>query len=366
MKPGALVLIGIFLVFAASCASHTKNDAKTTAPSDTPEKAGTLPPLNAKEVYRPDKPEDQKPDETTSRRKSGSKSDDKRITIELPASTLGDVVRMAGTQAGGNIVLMNGVENRIIRDLEIKRRPMDDAVATIAASGGLAIEDSPHYYFLFPPGYEQLLDISLTDRLDARYAAVKTEAVFGSGLPLYSVFMWMGYALRISIVADNSIGDARCGELALGRAPLEHALAAVLKSARVAAVQCDSTPEFIFLSTPANTNPASALIDGASHSDSQKAFLERRITLALPVPLRTGQRMELPLRPSRLGDVLPALAEQLGVRVVAEKGLEQFPVNPFYVRDVTVRTAMDLLVRQWLEPNYGYEMIEDRIVIRTR
>lgn len=38
----------------------------------------------------------------------------------------------------------------------------------------------------------------------------------------------------------------------------------------------------------------------------------------------------MPLTPSHLGDVLPALSEQLGVRVAAEKGLEKFPVNPFF------------------------------------
>ncbi|NUM55565.1 MAG: hypothetical protein HUU46_18120 [Candidatus Hydrogenedentes bacterium] len=352
-------LVCIACAMAVSCATQAKNKAEPAGPVEEPAKAGKLPPLNPNEVYRPGEPAEKPAGKP-------AKSKNVRVTIGPEAATLGDVIRSMGTQTGGNIVLMNGVESRVVRDLQIKRRPIRDAATTVAAHGGLAMEEHPQYYFLFPEGYEQLLNVTLSGRLDERYRDMKTDAVFGSGLPLCSVFMWMGYALRVSIVADNSIGDARCGELALAQAPLETAIEAILKSARVAAVQAESTPEFIFLSTPANTNPASALLDEASLGDKHRAVLDRKVTLALPYPLRTGQRMELPLNPSRLVDVLPALTEQLGVRVVAEKGLEQFPVNPCYLREVSVKTAMDLLIRQWLEPNYGYQVLDDRIVVRSR
>lgn len=359
MKTINIAFVCAACALAVSCATAAKDDAETVDPSAEPAKAGKLPPLNPNEVYRPEPPVEKKDRNSTKRK-------DTRITIGPSVSTLGGAVRSIGEQAGGNVVLMNGVENRVLRDLDVKRRPLRDAVTAIAASGGLAMEDHPQYFFLFPEGYEQLLNVSLAGRLDERYRTIETEAVFGSGLPLCSVFMWMNSALRVSIVPDNSIGDARCGELALARIPLETAIEAVLKSARVAAVQVESTPEYIFLSAAQNTNPASALLDEASHGDRQRAILERKVTLSMPYPLLTGQRRELPLHPSRLRDVLPALSQQLGVRVVTEKGLAEFPVNPFCVRDVSVKTAMDLLVRQWLEPNYGYQVLDDRIVIRTR
>jgi hypothetical protein len=34
--------------------------------------------------------------------------------------------------------------------------------------------------------------------------------------------------------------------------------------------------------------------------------------------------------------------------------------------NVRLSTALDLVIRQWLIPNYGYQVTHDRIVIRTR
>ncbi len=346
-----------------ACASNAKSEAASavTAPDETPAVAGALPPSNPNEVYRPPKPKEKAAPEA-----KPEKPKKTSITIEAATLQLGDVIRRVGEQAGGNVVLMSGVENRIANNLDIKRRSLNDAAPMIANAGNVAVEKHPQYFFFFPEGYEQLLNVSLAGRLDARYSDIKTDAVFGSGLPLCSVFMWMSYALKVSIVADNSVGDARCGELALKQVPLETAIEAILKSARVAAVQAESTPDYIFLSAPQNTNPKSALLDEVSLDEKQRAMLEKSVMVALPYPLRTGQRLELPLTPSHLGDVLPALSEQLGVRVAAEKGLEKFPVNPFFLQKVTVKEALDLIVRQWLEPNYGYQVLADRIVIRRR
>ncbi|MCC6795665.1 MAG: hypothetical protein IT366_11160 [Candidatus Hydrogenedentes bacterium] len=346
---------------AGACASHAKGEAAASAPAETPAVAGALPPSNPNEVYRPPKQkEEAAPVAKPARPKKTS------ITIEASAMQLGDVIRRVGEQAGGNVVLMGGVEGRIANNLDITRRALADAVPMIANAGNVAVEKHPHYFFFFPEGYEQLLNVSLAGRLDTRYSEIKTDAVFGSGLPLCSVFMWMSYALKVSIVADNSVGDAQCGELALKQVPLDTAIEAILKSARIAAVQVESTPDYIFLSTPQNTNPKSALLEESSLDEQQKALLGKQVTLALPYPLRTGQPLELPLKPSPLSDVLPALSEQVGVRVVVEKGLEKFPVNPYFVKNVTLREALDLLVRQWLEPNYGYQVLADRIVIRRR
>lgn len=354
-------LCAAIAAFTLTCATRTHDKNKTENPSEQPAAAGKLPPLNPNEVYKPDTSRESK--DKSKDKPAGKK--DVRITIEPNIATLGEVIRSVGKQ-GGNVVLMNGVESRVLDRLQIKKRSIQDAVAMLGAAGGLAVEENPQYYFLFPDGYNQLMGVSLAGRLNPRFAEVRTDVTFGYGLPLYSVFMWMGYALHTTIVADDSVGDARCGELSLRQVPLDIALSAILKSARVAAVAADSSPDYIFLSAPANTNAASGLLEESSLNDKRNAILVKRVRLALPRPLRTGDRMELAMTASKLGDALPALTEQLGVRVVAEKGLEKFPVNPVYFHDVTVRAAMDLLIRQWLEPNYGYQVLDDRIVIRRK
>lgn len=351
-----LILLCCIALAAGACASDADR-AAPVAPSEQPAKAGSPSPADPNTVFVPAKqPEVSKPE----------KKKNVRVTVETMPTSLGRAVREIGEQAGGNIVLMNGVEDRVLQGVELKKRTVPDAVAVLAAGGGLFIEQNVNYYFLYPEGYDELINLSMAGRLDPRYATITTDAAFGSGLPLCSVFMWMSYALRISIVADNSVGDARCGELALAHVPLDVAIEGILKSARVVALAVESTPEYIFLATPANANPPSALLDETSLNDAQRAVLERKIRLALPRGLRTGQPMELPTSPSTLEQVLPALSEQLGVRVVAEKGLLSFPVNPFYLHEARMKTALDLLVRQWLEPNYGYQVLKDRIVLRRK
>ncbi|MDZ4859587.1 MAG: hypothetical protein SGI88_11450 [Candidatus Hydrogenedentes bacterium] len=350
-------LLSASCLLIAACASDSTADA-TTAPA-TAEAAipGVASPADANEVFRPATAAESSKNKT-------AKSD--RVTIEASVETLGNLVRAVGEQAGGNVVLMSGVESRVLTGIDIKRRSVADSVAILAAGGGLTVNENAEYFFLFPDGYEQLLSVSLAGRLDARYANVTTDAAFGSGLPLFSVFMWMGYALDMTIIGDHSISDAHSGELALKQVSLETALEAVLKSARVVSLATDSTPEFIFLAAPANKNPSSLLLEEASLTDAQRDVLDKQVSLALPRPLRTGQRMEMSMQPSKLGDILPTLSEQLGITVVAEKGLLEFPVNPFYVHKARLGTAMDLLLRQWLEANYGYQLVKDRIVIRRK
>ncbi|NJL72818.1 MAG: hypothetical protein HC888_15280 [Candidatus Competibacteraceae bacterium] len=62
--------------------------------------------------------------------------------------------------------------------------------------------------------------------------------------------------------------------------------------------------------------------------------------------------------------VLPALTAQLGILVEASPEARDLPVNPCVLPGVRLRTALDLLVRQWPLPRYGYEVLPDRILIR--
>ena len=143
----------LLVALAGACASDAKGDAASaaTSPAETPAVAGALPPSNPNEVYRPPKPKEKAaPEAKTAKPKKTS------ITIEAATLQLGDVIRRVGEQAGGNVVLMGGVENRIAKNLDIKRRSLADAVPMIANAGNVAVEKHPQYFFFFPDGYERL------------------------------------------------------------------------------------------------------------------------------------------------------------------------------------------------------------------
>lgn len=289
-----------------------------------------------------------------------------RVTIKLPATTLGTAVREIGESAKPSLVLMNGLENSVLGARSFRNESFDKVVSSLADEARLKIQRCPSYVFLYPAGYEPLESVTVSGKLDPAFDIGIQGMAFGSGLRLYTVFSWVSLALNITIIADDSIADARCGELVLGNVPLADALDAILKSARVVKFAVDSTGEYVFIYTPENKSAASQLLNEDALSDAHKAFLEKRINVFLPRQPEEGQSVEMALGPMPLGDVLPSLSRQLSVKVVAEKGLEGLPVNPAVLRGVRAKTALDLIVRQWLEPDYGYQVVQDRVVIRKR
>lgn len=355
-----------FVLSAALCfgvAACASTGARDKVPPDA--KTGKSDPDAAKTVYRPGAAE-----EAPSRNNGGHESTESpmkaKVTLTVAASNLGDAVRTVGKSIGGNLVLMSGLETRPTNELQWRRAKPAKVAADIAAQGGLAIQETPEYYFLFAPGYEPLVELSLAGRLNPTYAMKRTDVAFGSEIKLFTVFAWMSYALDLTIVADNSVAESRCGELALQQVPLESALEAILKSARVVAFDVESTDEYIFLKNPNNTNPASALLNSEPLDDGQTQTLERRVRVVLPHALTPDQPLEVQTNALPLNQVVDALSQQLGVPVVVEKGLEDLPVNPVVLNNVRVRTALDLLVRQWLVPDFGYQVTHDRIVVRRR
>lgn len=358
----------VSLACIAGCASTGKTESAAAA-SDTGESASG----SAKVIYNPAKQEE----DTDSKKKEPSKEEpkkkkiekspmDSRVTLQVPAGTASSSVRTIGESIGGNLVLMAGTEERPVGELNFKRAKPAEVATAIAEAAGLAVQETPDYYFLFPPGYEALVDVSLAGKVPPDFGPPKTDVVFGYGLHLYTVFSWMSYALKCTIVADDAISDARCGELALTQVPLDAAVEAVLKSARVNKFAVDCTDEYLFIYNPDNANSREALLNSNELDSEQQQTLERRVTVILPEAPSAGTPLEIQQYSSRLGDILDSLSQQLGVTVVAEKGLEELPVNPVVLNHVKLRTALDLIVRQWLVPDYGYQMSHDRIVIRSR
>ncbi|MBN2309732.1 MAG: LysM peptidoglycan-binding domain-containing protein, partial [Candidatus Hydrogenedentes bacterium] len=289
-----------------------------------------------------------------------------RVTLDVEYGELGSIMRRIGEQSSASLVLMNGCERRIVGPINLVRASRQTTADTLAQLAGCAVQECASYSFIFPPGYEILADVSLNGRLAPAFNRTIGSTAFGCGLELSAVFCFLSQALDTAIVADNAIADAACGELSLGTVPVQSALEAILKSARVAQFEVDSTDEYIFLHMPGNVAPPSLLLNEDALNDRQKAYLEQEVSLILPRRPAIPGRLDVTYGSTPLSRSLAAISMQLGFPVVAEKGLEELPINPVVMNGVRVRTALDLLIRQWLVPEFGYEMRADRIVIRRR
>lgn len=290
---------------------------------------------------------------------------DGRVTYSSVNARLGQVVRRAG-EAGGSVVLMGGLEEEPMGEVNFSQAQPQAVVTQLSEAANLAVQVTPHYYFLFPAEYEALTNVSLEGRLHQTHAGIETEIAFGAGTPLFMGLAWISQATGVTIVADNEVAEARSGEIALGGMPLPTALEALLKSARVIQCEVDSTEDYIFLYSGVQGHQTDMLLNRPALDQHQEAMLEQRVTVYLPEPPTRPNEIRMLPGATPLADVLHSLSQQLGVRVVAEPGLEELPVNPAVFRDVPVSTVMDLLIRQWLRPEYGYHAAHDRLVIRRR
>ncbi len=282
----------------------------------------------------------------------------------LPKGSLGAYVRALGQVGTTNIVLMNGCEDYPGPALSKDSRASLEALA--GKLPGIAKAATPHYLFLYPDQnpYHALAAAGLSDTLDSSYAGMTMTLTMGADTPLFTVFALLGQAMNRTFVADNSLAEARCGEMALRDVPVAKGLEAILKSARVVSYEVESTEEFVFLRSPGNANPPNLLLNAENLTEAQRALLEKRVDVYLPSPPDAQGHLVMLKAAETLEAALPSLSQQLGVMVVAEKSLFGFPVAPVVLRQVRVRTALDLLLRQWLVADFAYEFRGDRLLIR--
>ncbi len=290
----------------------------------------------------------------------------RRISLAFETGILGNIVRSIGEESGGGVVLMHGLEDTVVENIQINNAQMREALSRLAEKSETIVHETPHYYFILAPGFEVLNNVSLRGELDPIYNDVTAEFVFGYDTPLFMTFAWISHALDMTIVGDNEVAEARSGELALGQAPLATGLEALLKSSRSVNFHVDSTEEYIFIYSGNQGHRQDMLLNDGDLTAAQQEVLDRRVDVFLPEPPDTPDGIKVSPGAQPLGEVLDTLSRQLGVLVVAEPGLDAIPVNPAVFRNVRVSTALDLLIRQWLMPIYGYEITHDRIVIRQR
>lgn len=291
-----------------------------------------------------------------------------RVSFRQDAGSLGALVRAASEQCGSGIVLMSGLEEQPIGSVRTQNSPYEALVRRIADEAGLLVESSPDYYFLYPAGYESLSPLQMGGVLNPIYTDVRISVSFGAGTKLYNVFALLGHMLKLTIVADNAVAETVCGEMSLAEAPLESALEAILKSARLRpdAIAVESTDEYIFIRSSANQQPESALLNADVLAEEQRQVLDKRVTVYLPDAVPADGQVYVYRSGKSVRGIIGALSTQIGIAVHADEALQPLPVNPIVLNNVRVCTALDLLVRQWPLPEFGYELRNDGIHLRRR
>jgi len=285
------------------------------------------------------------------------------LSLDLGLTSLGATARRLGDEYGVPIVLAYGMENIPIGPYQCDETPLPDIARAFAEQAACRLQEADSYFFFYPDEWGKLAETSLEGELDPVYEDKSLAVHFIRDTTLFNVFATISERLDVTIVADNAVAAARCGELRVAQAPLQTVLEAILKSAGVVNFEVESTPEYIFFHYPYATQPPVSLIGEAGLTRKQRSILDQVVSLSLPYPQDDAHYLKAYDNAVELLDVLIPLADQIGITVMVERGLENLPVNPVVMNNVRVRTAMDLLIRQWLRPQYGYVLRDNNIVI---
>ncbi len=282
-----------------------------------------------------------------------------KVTLHLDQGPLSFVARQAAEAKGGGIVLMNGIASRMAGPFDFGKDDWDEITDALAEAASCKVSRGKHYNFLYPsdePAYTTLADFTLGEAVDSKLAARKTTFHFGSDIPLYNALALLGHTLGVTLVADNAVADTLSGEVILADAPLGEVLDALCKSARISretvAVEGDSG--HVFIRSVDNVSKQDLLTNEQGLDAAARERLDAKVNVSLPAPPKDSTRFEAAEGPVTLASALATLSAQLGVTVTADRGLEKLPVNPVVMRDIPVRTAINLLIRQWPVPKFAW------------
>lgn len=290
------------------------------------------------------------------------------VTLEESFGTLGELVRHVGATAGGGLVLMHGLEAVPAPEVILKKASYAKLVAEITNATGLTAQQNAQYFYLYSPApvYEPLLGMSLAGQLPEHCAGMNVQAAFGGGTALYNVFASLSKSLGITLLADNVISDIPCGELTLPNMPLPTALEAIFKSALLPPdrFQVEATEEYILVQSSRTAVPAGVLLNSGDLDAAAKALLDKRVDIE--VPMSKNSETVFFEGASPLHEILGDLSAQLGVNVTSSPALQNFPVTWTVMHQVRVQTALELLIRQWPMPRFGFEVRPEGILIREK
>lgn len=275
--------------------------------------------------------------------------------------SLGALVRAIGEQrSGGGIVLVAGVEDRPAPAVSLSRADFGRGVERLMAPANCKVDDAGAYQFVFPPGYEALLDVRVGDTLSHDSAGKRATFAVGAGTTLFNALALLSETVGATIVADNVLGDVWCGEMFVDNAPVSVLIEALLRSARVlpGAYSIEATEHYVFIRSGARVNAAPACLNPEAIAGDLAAAFKRPVDVRLPLDKGTQR---LAAGPEPLSAVARSLASQLGMAVEVHPELAEFPVNPAVYRQTPVEDVLDLLVRQWPIGGFGFQVTDTGI-----
>ncbi len=281
--------------------------------------------------------------------------------IELARGPIGPMVRELGQRTGRSIVVMNGIEYHHAGPYSLNDTSAADIVKRIAADSGMALTRAAGYDFIHAPGFEGLNAFAPSSSMDRSAARITATVRLGADTPVYGALALLGQAYRVTLVADNVVASALCGETALHDVPLGVALDAILRSARLSGATCRVRADgaTMFFSSPSASQRDRIFVN--SPGQPRPRTLDRRVTLYLPARPPDANRLVEASDATPLSQCLASLGEQLGMKVEADRRSGILPVNPCVIVDVPLETAMRLIIQQWPLPHYGYTASDDTI-----
>jgi hypothetical protein len=293
-----------------------------------------------------------------------------RGALSVAAGDIDSVAREAAAALAGGLAVMNGMGERETPALEFRNASIREVAERLAQETDGALAEQGAYVLLYPggPGYESLLALDVGGQLHPRFRGATVALEFASETTLYTLCCVLSQSMGATVVADNMLAETHVGLLSLPAMPFADALKAVLQSARVdpAVLGVKSTEEYVFLYVPKQGEPTDLLLNRDALTEAEREHLSRRVTLVLPEPAPDRQHVTRYAGARPLGALLPALSAQLGMDVTIESRFREIPINPVVMNNVTVETALDLLIRQWPVPVFGYEVRGRSVLIRRR
>ena len=299
-------------------------------------------------------------DETVPQAASGA-----AIPFSAEAGPLALVVRRMGEQYREGVVLMAGADAVSMPAKTFESATADTVATWIAETAGLQRTDGDGYTFLYPDTYGVLNNVSLDNDLPESFDNLRAAVSFGTDTPLFDALAFLSDTLNVAIVADQAVAESPLGEVALDVAPLPVILEALLKSARVSpdAFQVDAENDYVLIRSIGNPAQRKLLLNESELSSAARQVLSRRVSVQLPAPSNDPSMMVGRFGAQPLGELLPELSRQLNVPVRAADGVEKLPVNPMVLPDVTMRTALDLIVAQWPVDAFAYRVDANGVLI---
>lgn len=288
--------------------------------------------------------------------KNASRTKFPQISLDPGAhATLGEAFRHIGETFGGGAALTAGLEDRPTPASGLGHMGFVPGLERLAEPYDCKIQVTPYYVFFYPQGYESLAALTLTGTVGPRFDATRASFAIGAGTDLFNALALLGNSLKMTIVADNIVADAWCGEVFLEDAPVSAIVEALLKSARIAPdmIQVESSDDYLFIRSAANQSRPPSCLNREQLTAEQLAVLQSPLTLRLP---DTGAAFTFQAEPTTLARVLPDLSRALGIPVTADDAMGHLPINITVFQAIPTETALDLLVRQWLLPRYGYRI----------